>query len=266
MNIKLTRPIVFFDIEATGLTIGKDHIVEISLIKIFPDEHREIYTQRINPGMHIPEEATAIHGITDADVADKPLFKDVARKIADMIQGSDLGGFNSNRFDIPMLADEFMANGFDDVDLRKSSFVDVQNIFHKKEQRTLTAAYKFYCDKDLVDAHGALADTAATVDVFVAQLDRYGDLPKDVKGLADFSTMTRNVDYAGRFVYDERGVEVFNFGKHKGKPVEMVLRNEPGYYDWMMQSDFSRDTKRILTAIRVRGMGNIRPQQGTPRY
>ena len=265
MNIKLTRPIVFFDIEATGLTLGKDHIVEISLIKIFPDEHREIYTQRINPGMHIPEEATAIHGITDADVADKPLFKDVARKIADMIQGSDLGGFNSNRFDIPMLADEFMANGFDDVDLRKSSFVDVQNIFHKKEQRTLTAAYKFYCDKDLVDAHGALADTAATVDVFVAQLDRYGDLPKDVKGLADFSTMTRNVDYAGRFVYDERGVEVFNFGKHKGKPVEMVLRNEPGYYDWMMQSDFSRDTKRILTAIRVR-MGNIRPQQGTPRY
>lgn len=264
MNIKLTRPIVFFDLEATGLNIGKDHIVEISLIKIFPDEHRETYTQRINPGIHIPEEASAIHGITDADVADKPLFKDVARKIADIIQGCDLGGFNSNRFDIPMLADEFMANGFDDVDLRRSNFVDVQNIFHKKEQRTLTAAYKFYCDKDLVNAHGAFADTAATVDVFLAQLDKYDDLPRDVKGLADFSSMTRNVDYAGRFIYDERGVEVFNFGKHKGKPVEAVLRSEPGYYDWMMQSDFSRDTKRVLTSIRIR-MSNFNTLANQPR-
>lgn len=264
MNIKLTRPIVFFDLETTGLSIGKDHIVEISLIKLFPDEHRESYTQRINPGMHIPEEASAVHGITDADVADKPLFKDVARGIANIIQGCDLGGFNSNRFDIPMLAEEFMANGFEDVDLRRSNFVDVQNIFHKKEQRTLTAAYKFYCDKDLVNAHGAFADTSATVDVFVAQLDKYDDLPKDVKGLADFSSMTRNVDYAGRFVYNDQGVETFNFGKHKGKAVVDVLRTEPSYYDWMMQSDFSLDTKRILTNIRIK-MGNIRPQQGAPK-
>ncbi len=258
MNIKLTRPIVFFDLETTGLNIGRDHIVEISLIKIFPDEHRESFTQRINPGIHIPEEATAVHGISDADVADKPLFKDVARRIADIIQGCDLGGFNSNKFDIPMLAEEFMAVGMTDVDLRRSNFIDVQVIFHKKEQRTLTAAYKFYCDKDLEGAHGAFADTSATVDVFLAQLDKYADLPKDIKGLADFSQMSRNVDFAGRFVYDANGVETFNFGKHKGKSVEQVLRTEPSYFDWMMNGDFSRDTKRVLTEIRLRMGGQQR--------
>lgn len=258
MNIKLTRPIVFFDLETTGLNIGRDHIVEISLIKIFPDEHRESFTQRINPGIHIPEEATAVHGISDADVADKPLFKDVARRIADIIQGCDLGGFNSNKFDIPMLAEEFMAVGMTDVDLRRSNFIDVQVIFHKKEQRTLTAAYKFYCDKDLEGAHGAFADTSATVDVFLAQLDKYADLPKDIKGLADFSQMSRNVDFAGRFVYDTNGVETFNFGKHKGKSVEQVLRTEPSYFDWMMNGDFSRDTKRVLTEIRLRMGGQQR--------
>ena len=258
MNIKLTRPIVFFDLETTGLNIGRDHIVEISLIKIFPDEHRESFTQRINPGIHIPEEATAVHGISDADVADKPLFKDVARRIADIIQGCDLGGFNSNKFDIPMLAEEFMAVGMTDVDLRRSNFIDVQVIFHKKEQRTLTAAYKFYCEKDLEGAHGAFADTSATVDVFLAQLDKYADLPKDIKGLADFSQMSRNVDFAGRFVYDANGVETFNFGKHKGKSVEQVLRTEPSYFDWMMNGDFSRDTKRVLTEIRLRMGGQQR--------
>lgn len=258
MNIKLTRPIVFFDLETTGLNIGHDHIVEISLIKIFPDEHRESFTQRVNPGIHIPEEATAVHGISDADVADKPLFKDVARRIADMIQGCDLGGFNSNKFDIPMLAEEFMAVGMTDVDLRRSNFIDVQVIFHKKEQRTLTAAYKFYCDKDLEGAHGAFADTSATVDVFLAQLNRYADLPKDIKGLADFSQMSRNVDFAGRFVYDANGVETFNFGKHKGKSVEQVLRTEPSYFDWVMNGDFSRDTKRVLTEIRLRMGGQQR--------
>lgn len=258
MNIKLTRPIVFFDLETTGLNIGHDHIVEISLIKIFPDEHRESFTQRVNPGIHIPEEATAVHGISDADVADKPLFKDVARRIADMIQGCDLGGFNSNKFDIPMLAEEFMAVGMTDVDLRRSNFIDVQVIFHKKEQRTLTAAYKFYCDKDLEGAHGAFADTSATVDVFLAQLNRYADLPKDIKGLADFSQMSHNVDFAGRFVYDANGVETFNFGKHKGKSVEQVLRTEPSYFDWMMNGDFSRDTKRVLTEIRLRMGGQQR--------
>ncbi len=252
MNIHLARPIVFFDLETTGLNIGRDHIVEISLIKVHPDGRRESYTQRLNPGIHIPEEATALHGITDADVADKPMFKDVARNIAGIIQGCDLGGFNSNKFDIPMLAEEFLAIGMTDVDLRRSNFIDVQVIFHKKEQRTLTAAYKFYCDKELEGAHGAFADTAATVDVFFAQLERYADLPRDIKGLSEFSQVTRNVDYAGRFVYDGNGVETFNFGKHKGKSVEQVLRSEPSYYDWMMNGDFSRDTKRVLTEIRLR--------------
>lgn len=256
MNIHLARPIVFFDLETTGLNIGCDHIVEISLIKVHPDGRRESYTQRLNPGIHIPEEATALHGITDADVADKPMFKDVARNIAGIIQGCDLGGFNSNKFDIPMLAEEFLAIGMTDVDLRRSNFIDVQVIFHKKEQRTLTAAYKFYCDKELEGAHGAFADTAATVDVFFAQLERYADLPRDIKGLSEFSQVTRNVDYAGRFVYDGNGVETFNFGKHKGKNVEQVLRSEPSYYDWMMNGDFSRDTKRVLTEIRLR-MGQL---------
>ncbi len=256
MNIHLARPIVFFDLETTGLNIGCDHIVEISLIKVYPDGKRESYTQRLNPGIHIPEEATALHGITDADVADKPMFKDVARNIASIIQGCDLGGFNSNKFDIPMLAEEFLAIGMTDVDLRRSNFIDVQVIFHKKEQRTLTAAYKFYCDKELEGAHGAFADTAATVDVFFAQLERYADLPRDIKGLSEFSQVTRNVDYAGRFVYDSNGVETFNFGKHKGKSVEQVLKNEPSYYDWMMNGDFSRDTKRVLTEIRLR-MGQL---------
>ncbi len=252
MNINLTRPIVFFDLETTGLTIGKDHIVEISLIKLFPDGHRESYTTRVNPGIPIPKEASAVHGIYDADVADKPTFREIGRTIADYIAGCDLGGFNSNRFDIPMLAEEFMYNGFNDVDLRKANFVDVQNIFHKKEQRTLTAAYKFYCDKDLVNAHGAFADTEATVDVFEAQTERYDDLPKDVKGLAEFTAMSRNVDFAGRIVYDDKGAEVFNFGKYKGRKVVDVFRAEPSYYDWMMKSDFSLDTKHIITDICIR--------------
>ena len=257
MNIKLTRPLVFFDLETTGLNISRDHIIEISLIKVFPDEHRESYSTRINPGIPIPPESSAVHGITDADVADKPLFKDVARTIANFIQGCDLAGYNSNKFDVPMLAEEFLNIGMDDVDLRRSCFVDVQNIFHKKEQRTLIAAYKFYCNKDLINAHGAFADTSATVDVFMAQLERYDDLPKDIRGLAEFTALNRNVDFAGRFVYDANGCEVFNFGKHKGKRVEDVLRYEPSYYDWMINGDFSRDTKRVLTSIRIRMSGNM---------
>lgn len=259
MNINLTRPIVFFDLETTGLNIGRDHIVEISLVKLFPDGSREEYTQRVNPGMPIPPESTAVHGISDADVADKPHFKDIARDIAKRIEGCDLGGFNSNKFDIPMLAEEFLNAGMTDVDLRRSNFIDVQVIFHKKEQRTLSAAYKFYCDKDLEGAHSANADTEATVDVFLAQLERYSDLPKDVRQLAEFSRVSNNVDFAGRFVYDERGVEVFNFGKYKGRSVEQVLRTDTGYFDWMMNSEFPQDTKRVLTTIRLRMNGqNIR--------
>lgn len=256
MNIQLSRPIVFFDLETTGLNIGSDHIVEISLIKVHPDGHRESFTQRLNPGIPIPPEASAIHGITDADVADKPYFKDVARSIANVIKGCDIAGFNSNRFDVPMLAEEFLAINMTDVDLRRANFIDVQVIFHKKEQRTLSAAYKFYCDKELEGAHGAFADTAATVDVFMAQLERYPDIPHDIKGLSEFSSVSKNVDFAGRFVYDNNGVEIFNFGKHKGKSVEQVLKAEPGYYDWMMNGDFCRDTKRVLSDIRIRMSNN----------
>ena len=196
MKLKLTRPIVFFDLEATGLNIGRDHIVEISIVKLFPDGSRQSYTRRVNPGMHIPEEATAIHHITDADVADQPLFKDIAPKLAKYIEGCDLGGYNSNKFDIPLLAEEFLNAGVTEVDLRRANFIDVQNIFHKKEQRTLTAAYKFYCNKDLEGAHAASADIQATVEVFEAQLERYDDLPTDVKGLAEYTTMVKNVDFA----------------------------------------------------------------------
>ena len=252
MNVKLTRPIVFFDLETTGLSIGKDHIVEISLVKVNPDMSRESFTTRINPGMPIPKESTEVHGITDADVADKPKFKEVGRRIAQFIEGCDLGGYNSNRFDIPMLAEEFILAGMSDVDLRKANHVDVQNIFHKKEQRTLSAAVRFYCGRELEGAHGALADTEATVDVFFAQMEKYGDLPTDIKGLAEYTAMNKNVDYAGRFVYDEKGVEIVNFGKHKGRPVEQVLAIEPSYYDWMMGGDFPMDTKNILTTIRLR--------------
>ncbi len=251
MRLKLTRPIVFFDIETTGLTIGHDKIVEISLVKVHPDLNRETMTMRINPGIHIPEEASAVHGIYDEDVADKPTFKMVAHKVAQFIEGCDIGGYNSNKFDIPMLAEEFLTAGMTDIDLRKTNCVDVQNIFHKKEQRTLSAAYKFYCGKDLIGAHGAEADTMATADVFFAQVDRYDDLPTDIKSLAEYSAMNKNVDYAGRMVYDEKGEVVFNFGKHKGKGVKFVFLSEPNYYDWMMQGDFSQDTKRILTRLRL---------------
>ncbi|MBQ3634901.1 MAG: 3'-5' exonuclease [Bacteroidales bacterium] len=251
MKLKLTRPIVFFDLETTGLTIGKDHIVEISLVKVFPDEHRETMTMRINPGMPIPPEATAVHHISDADVADKPRFKEVAKTIAAYIEGCDLGGFNSNKFDIPMLAEEFLACGMQEVDLRRASFIDVQNIFHKKEQRTLAAAYQFYCHKDLVGAHGAEADTMATADVFFAQVDKYDDLPTDIPALAAFCAMNKTVDYAGRMVYDDKNEIIFNFGKYKGRPVKQVLMMDPSYYDWMMNSDFSLDTKRALTQVRL---------------
>lgn len=257
MNFKLTRPIVFFDLETTGTNISKDRIVEISLIKVHPDGRRESHTKRVNPGMPIPPEATAVHGISDADVANEPLFKEIAQNVANFIQGCDLGGFNSNRFDIPMLAEEFSRVGLWDVNLRHANFVDVQNIFHKKEQRTLVAAYKFYCDKDLEGAHGAFADTSATVDVFFAQMERYDDLPQDVKGIAEYCTMSHTADFAGRIAYDDKGDYIFNFGKHKGRRVKEVLLHEPSYYDWMMNGDFSLDTKRVLTSIKAEMLQNM---------
>lgn len=251
MKLNLKRPIVFFDLETTGVDTSKDRIVEISMIKVMPDGSKDVRTRRVNPEMHIPEEATAIHGISDEDVKDEPTFRQIAKSLAQFIQGCDFGGFNSNRFDLPLLVEEFLRVGVD-VDLKRHKFVDVQNIFHKKEQRTLVAAYKFYCDKDLEDAHSAAADTMATYEVLCSQLDRYDDLENDIDFLAAYSERDKTVDYAGRILYNEQGVEVFGFGKYRGQSVEEVFRREPSYYAWMMEGDFPRYTKKVITEIRMR--------------
>jgi DNA polymerase-3 subunit epsilon len=258
MKINLKNPLVFFDLETTGTSINSDRIVEICYLKVYPNGNEESKTMRINPGMHIPEESSAIHGIYDEDVKDCPTFKDVAKKIAADIEGCDLAGFNSNRFDIPVLAEEFLRAGVD-IDLMKRKFIDVQVIYHKLEQRTLSAAYKFYCDKNLEDAHTAEADTRATYEVLKAQLDRYADVLKnDVAFLSEYSCHTKNVDFAGRIVYNEKGVEVFNFGKYKGVSVKEVLQKDPGYYSWIMQGDFTLNTKNVLTKIRLRETGLLK--------
>lgn len=252
MKLNLKNPLVFFDLETTGTNINSDRIVEICYLKVYPNGNEESKTMRINPGMHIPEAASAVHGIYDADVADCPTFKEVARSVANDIEGCDLAGFNSNRFDIPLLAEEFLRAEVD-IDLSRRKFVDVQVIFHKMEQRTLSAAYKFYCSKNLEDAHTAEADTRATYEVLMAQLDRYPeDLQNDVNFLSDFSSFNKNVDFAGRMVYDDKGVEVFNFGKYKGMSVAEVLKRDPGYYGWILNSDFTLNTKAMLTKIRLR--------------
>lgn len=251
MKLNLKRPIVFFDLETTGVDTSKDRIVEISMIKVMPDGSKDVKTRRVNPEMPIPAEATAVHGITDEDVKDEPTFRQLAKSLAQFIQGCDFGGFNSNRFDLPLLVEEFLRVGVD-VDLKRRKFVDVQTIFHKKEQRTLVAAYKFYCDKDLTDAHSAAADTMATYEVLCAQLDRYDDLENDIDFLAEFSEREKAVDYAGRIVYNEQGVEVFSFGKYRGQSVEEVFRREPSYYAWMMEGDFPLYTKKVITEIRMR--------------
>ena len=253
MELKLTNPIVFFDLETTGINIAKDKIVEISVLKVMPNGKEEQKTIRVNPEMHIPEQASAIHGIYDDDVKDCPTFKEIAKDLARYIEGCDLGGYNSNRFDIPLLAEEFLRVDVD-FDMRKRKFVDVQTIFHKMEQRTLSAAYKFYCGKNLEDAHTAEADTRATYEVLMSQLDRYPELQNDVAFLADYSSFNKNVDFAGRMVYDDKGVEVFNFGKYKGMSVSDVLKRDPGYYSWILNSDFTLNTKATLTKIRLREM------------
>ena len=245
MKLNLKNPIVFFDLETTGTNINSDRIVEISYLKVHPNGNEESKTLRINPECHIPEETSAIHGIYDADVVDCPKFKEVAKNIAKDFEGADVAGFNSNRFDIPLLAEEFLAAGVD-LDFSKRKFVDVQVIFHKMEQRTLSAAYKFYCGKNLEDAHTAEADTRATYEVLKGQLDKY----------PDFSTYNNNVDLAGRMIFDENGVEVFNFGKYKGVSVSEVLQKDAGYFSWMLNSDFTRNTKAELTKIKLREMTN----------
>lgn len=251
MKLKLKRPIVFFDLETTGVDVCRDRIVEIAVVKIEPSGDKEVKVRRINPGMPIPPEATAVHGITDADVADAPRFEQIARSLYAFIDGCDLGGYNSNKFDVPMLAEEFLRAGVE-VDFKSRRFVDVQTIFHKKEQRTLSAAYMFYCGKELENAHSAAADTIATHEVLEAQLDRYPDLENNIDFLADYTTRDRAVDYVGRIVLDDKDVEVFAFGKYKGQSVAEVFRREPSYYDWMMKGDFPLYTKRVITEIRLR--------------
>ena len=251
MKLNLKNPIVFFDLETTGTNINTDRIVEICYLKVYPNGNEEAKTLRINPEMHIPEASSAIHGIYDADVVDCPTFKEVAKNIARDIEGCDLAGFNSNRFDIPMLAEEFLRAGVD-IDLNRRKFIDVQTIFHKMEQRTLSAAYKFYCNKSLENAHTAEADTLATYEVLKAQLDRYPDLKNDVAFLSQYSCYSNNVDFAGRMVYNDKGEEVINFGKYKGRLVTEILKSDPGYYSWIMNGDFPLNTKKMLTEIRLR--------------
>ena len=251
MKLNLKNPIVFFDLETTGTNIVTDRIVEISYLKISPNGREESKTIRINPEMHIPEQVTAIHGITDEDVADCPRFKEVAREIARDFEGCDLAGYNSNRFDIPLLAEEFLRAEVD-IDMKKRKFVDVQVVFHRMEQRTLSAAYKFYCDKDLDNAHSAEADTRATYEVLMAQLDRYPELKNEIAFLSGFTTQNNNADFAGRIIYNEKGEEIINFGKYKGQKVSDVLKNDIGYYGWIMSSDFTLDTKNVLTKIKLR--------------
>ncbi len=251
MEINIKNPLVFIDLETTGIDVVNDRIVEIAALKILPNGKQEVKTRRINPTIPIPAEATAIHGISDDDVKNEPTFKEIAKSLAQFMEGCDLAGFNSNKFDFPLLAEEFLRADVD-FDFRKRKFIDVQTIFHKMEKRTLEAAYKFYCEKDLVGAHGAEVDTIATFEVLKAQLDRYPDLKNDVDFLAEYSTHNQNVDFAGRIIFDEKGVEVFNFGKYKGQPVEQIFAKEPSYYAWMMNGDFPLYTKKVLTNIYLR--------------
>lgn len=266
MLLQLKNPVVVLDLETTGMNIVTDRIVEIALLKINTDGSEEEKLMLINPEIPIPPEVSQIHGITNEDVKDKPTFKEVARILAKFLEGCDLCGFNSNRFDIPLLAEEFLRADVD-IDLKKHKFIDVQAIFHKMEKRTLAAAYKFYCNKELVDAHSAMADTKATYEVLKAQLDVYQGvvfedgkglktipIVNDVEKLSEFSSYDQNVDFVGRIVYDEKGVEVFNFGKNKGIPVEKVFREQPGYFGWMMESEFPLYTKKVLTRLKLKMM------------
>ena len=252
MDLNLKNPLVFFDLETTGINITRDRIVEISVLKVHPNGKEETKTRKINPEMPIPPESTAIHGITDEDVKDCPTFKQVAKSFADLLEGCDMAGFNSSRFDVPLLTEEFLRAGVD-FETDKKKFVDVQIIFHRKEQRTLEAAYAFYCNKKLENAHSAEADVIATYEVLKSQLDRYSDLENDINFLSkEYSSFNNNVDLAGRIILNDKGVEVFNFGKHRGKSVTEVLNREPSYYSWMMDGDFPLNTKQVLTKLRLR--------------
>ena len=250
MQLNLKNPLVFFDLETTGTNVATDRIVEISYLKVMPNGEERSKTYRVNPEMHIPESASEVHGIKDEDVADCPTFREIGKLIAEELKGCDLAGYNSNRFDIPLLAEEFLRADIN-LDLSKRKFIDVMVIYQKMEQRTLSAAYKFYCNKDLENAHSADADTRATYEVLKAQLDYYPQLENDVETLSKM-VHNKNADFAGRIVFNEKGEEVFNFGKYKGQLVAEVLRRDTGYYGWIMNSDFTLNTKQVLTNIKLR--------------
>jgi DNA polymerase-3 subunit epsilon len=250
-SLSLNRPIAFIDIETTGTNIGSDRIVEISILKLLPDGVEEVHTFRVNPTIPIPAVVSAIHGIYDKDIKDSPTFKELAPKLNQILESCDFAGYNSNKFDIPLLVEEFLRVEIE-FDMQNRKCIDVQNIFHKMEQRTLAAAYKFYCSKDLVNAHSAEADVRATFEVLMAQLDKYNTLQPNVSFLHTFSSASDNVDLAGRIVRDKNGVEVFNFGKHKGKSVMEIFKSEPSYYNWMMEGDFPLSTKRVITMLRLK--------------
>jgi DNA polymerase III subunit epsilon len=255
MNLILNRPIAFFDLETTGVNVGSDRIVEIAILKVHPDGQKELLNQRVNPTIPIPAQSSAIHGIYDKDILDKPTFREIAHKLNAFLENSDLAGYNSNKFDVPLLVEEFLRVDVD-FDIKTRKLVDVQNIFHILEPRTLAGAFKFYCNKELVNAHAAEADIIATYEILNAQLEKYGQLQKDVAFLADFSNRSNNADLAGRIIYNEKGIEVFAFGKHKDRAVEEVFKIEPSYYDWMMKGDFPLSTKKVVTAIRLKAMNN----------
>ncbi len=272
MELKLKRPIAFLDLETTGIKVASDRIVEISIVKIHPDGKKEIKTRRVNPEMHIPEETSAIHGIFDEDVKDEPTFRQLAKGLYQFLNNCDLAGYNSNRFDIPLLVEEFLRADID-FDIENRKCIDVQNIFHKMEQRTLVAAYKYYCGKDLENAHSAEADTLATYEVLKAQLDRYEGVEfkdksgqvsvpivNDINALAEFSEVNKSADLIGFIIYNDQGEEIINFGKHKGKLVSEVFSKESSYYDWMMKGDFPLSTKKVITKLKLKSsnLGNMK--------
>ncbi len=249
MKLKLERPIAFFDLETTGIDVAKDRIVEIAILKIRPDGQKDMKVRRVNPGIPIPKEASAVHGILDEDVQDAPSFAQIAKSLFILLQDCDLAGYNSNRFDVPLLAEEFLRAGIN-FSIKDRRLVDVQGIFFNKEKRTLEAAFEFYCNKPLEGAHSAEADISATHEILEAQLDRYSDLENNIDFLAEFSAQQKFADLAGRMIYNSKNEVVFNFGKFKGVPVKQVLQNEPGYYGWMMHGDFPLYTKQVLKEIK----------------
>ncbi len=251
MELNLTKPIVFFDLETTGVNIATDKVVEISILKVFPNGNKESKTWLVNPEIEIPKEAADIHGITNEKVVTEPTFKELAPEISKLIEGCDLAGFNSNRFDIPLLAEELMRADID-FDMKNRKAIDVQVIFHKKEQRTLSAGYQFYCGKELEGAHGAEADTNATYEILLAQLDKYQDIENTVDALSEYSTHGKRADFAGFILMNDKDQEIFSFGKYKGRTVEDVLKENPGYNNWMQNADFPLYTKKVLREIKER--------------